>query len=242
LDDFPGLKTADPDDIVALAAKETNNVGVAYTYNEPLVWIEFMLETAIKIKEKNLKNVMVTNGFINPEPLEDLIRHMDAFSVDLKSFTEAFYKKLTASRLAPVLDALRTIKRSGKHLEITNLVIPNQNDDPDDFNRMVGWIAEELGAETVLHISRYFPTYKMNEPPTPEKKLLDLFEMARKKLHHVYVGNLRTGEGQNTYCPNCSTLVISRIGYTTEISGLDREGCCLNCRTDVVAGPQMHLF
>ena len=239
--DFPSLKSTDPDDVVRIAGQQAENLGIAYTYNEPAVWIEYMLDIAEKAREKRLKNVMVTNGFINPGPLHDLIRYMDAFSVDLKAFTESFYKELTASRLAPVLDTLKTISKSGRHLEITNLLIPNRNDDPDDFKRMTEWIAGELGPATVLHISRYFPTYKTNEPPTSEKKLLEFFHLARRRLNYVYLGNLRTAAGQNTYCPSCNTTVITRSGYATEVSGLDHSGHCLNCGMEVIPQHNMHF-
>jgi len=131
------------------------------------------------------------------------------------------------------------IRKSGKHLEITNLVIPNQNDNADDFIRMVDWIADELGEDTVFHISGYFPTYKLHEPPTPQKMLYELFNIARKRLNHVYLGNVRTDCGQNTYCQSCNTLVISRSGYRTDISVLDHNGLCLNCGAEVIMRKNM---
>jgi pyruvate formate lyase activating enzyme len=239
--EFTPLKTTEADDIISMALQQADNIGIAYTYNEPTVWIEFMLDVARIIKEKQMKNVMVTNGFINPGPLDHLLQYIDAFSVDLKAFTDDFYKTLTSSALAPVLKTLKTISKSDAHLEITNLVIPNRNDDPSDFMRMIDWIADEIGTGTVLHISRYFPTYKMDEPPTPEKKLLEFFRLARKKLDHVYLGNLRSGEHQNTFCPSCSTLSISRSGYFTEVVGLDHDGRCLNCNETVIPPRNMHF-
>lgn len=219
--------------ILNLLDDGSGNIGIAYTYNEPIVWIEFMLDIAREVKARHLKNVMVTNGFISPKPLKELIELIDAFSVDLKAFTEKFYQSLTASSMKPVLDTLRTIKESGKHLEITNLIIPNQNDDPESFTAMINWIATELGPDTVLHISRYYPTYKLHEPPTPESTLQAFYKIARSKLHYVYLGNIRTPTGQNTFCPACNTLLISRSGYMTEVVGLDHNGNCLNCHAEV---------
>jgi pyruvate formate lyase activating enzyme len=238
---FENIHRVDAGEVSNLATTDQNNIGVAYTYNEPLVWIEYLLDVAVLIKEKQLKNVMVTNGFINPGPLTDLIPLLDAFSVDLKGFTESFYKQLTAARLQPVLETLKTIKKSEKHLEITNLVIPNQNDDARDFIRMVDWINTELGQDTVLHISRYYPTYQLDEPPTPEYTLEKFYEIARKKLDHVYLGNIRTDMGQNTYCPSCNSQVISRTGYYTNVTGLDHRGHCLNCQALVIPEENMRL-
>ncbi len=145
IEEFGYLKDVTCEMLISKALSRSNNIGIAYTYNEPTVWFEFMLETAKLAQKEGLKNVMVTNGFINPEPLEELFPFMDAFSVDLKAFTEEFYKTITASRLEPVLNALKMIRNSGRHLEITNLVITDTNDDEKEFTEMVDWIATELG-------------------------------------------------------------------------------------------------
>lgn len=238
---FKHLHRVDAGEVSNLATTDQNNIGVAYTYNEPLVWIEYLLDVAELIKAKQLKNIMVTNGFLNQEPLAGLLPLIDAFSVDLKAFTDSFYKMLTGSGLQPVLETLKAIKKSGKHLEITNLVIPNQNDNIQDFTRMIDWIYNTLGRDTILHISRYYPTYKLKEPATPEKTLQDLFLIAQKKLDHVYLGNLRTETGQDTYCPSCNSQVISRTGYYTNVTGLDHRGRCLNCKASVIPEENMRL-
>ena len=235
IEEFGNLRTASPEELINKALSRDNNIGIAYTYNEPTVWFEFMLETAKLAQKEGLKNVMVTNGFINPEPLEELFPYMDAFSVDLKAFNEKFYKTITASRLEPVLNALKVIRKSGRHLEITNLVITNTNDDKKDFAEMIDWIAGNLGKETVLHISRYFPMFKMDQEATSHAKLKTLYEIAAEKLDYVYLGNLRSGEGQNTFCPGCKTEVIERLGYDTRIIGLDADGRCRKCRQQVIA-------
>ena len=227
--EYMPLPDSSPENIVSLALKQKDNFGIAYTYNEPIVWYEFMLDTAKLAHAKGLKNVMVTNGFINPEPLKALIPFIDAFSVDLKAITEEFYKNYTLSILNPVLDSIKMIKEAGKHIEITNLVITETNDEVREFMKMTEWIATNIGDDTVLHISRYFPMYKMNKPSTSVSKLLDLYEIAKRRLKYVYIGNVRTGEGQDTVCPKCGKVVISRMGYLTEASGLDKYGSCSGC-------------
>lgn len=223
-----------PQEIVDMAAEKKSNVGVAYTYNEPTIWFEYMMDIAKLVRERGMKNVIVTNGFVNPEPLDELIGVIDAFNVDLKAFTEDFYRRQTMSKLAPVKETLKQIRRSGRHLEITNLVIPRENDDPKVFGEMVKWIREELGEDTVLHLSRYFPTYKMSAPPTPPAVLEELFELAKSCLNYVYVGNMSSSTGQNTYCPSCGNKVIDRSRYDTWISGLDRAGHCMKCGHTVI--------
>lgn len=223
------LTKTSPEEIVETALQNKENIGIAYTYNEPTIWFEFMLDIAKLAKTKGLKNVMVTNGFINPEPLKELLQYMDAFSIDLKAFTNEFYKDLTKAKLAPVLETIKQIKASGKHLEITNLLITNRNDNKENFKQMIDWIANEVGKDTVLHISKYFPTYKMSEIATPDNTMLEFYDLAQKKLDYVYLGNMRTGEGQNTYCPICKSLVIERSGYSTKGSGLSSKGNCKKC-------------
>jgi len=228
------LKTFPANNIVEKALLEKDNIGIAYTYNEPTVWYEYMLEIAILAHEQGLKNVMVTNGFINPEPLRELMPFIDAFSIDLKAFTNDFYKELTSAKLEPVLNSIKQIKAAGKHLEITNLVITNRNDHNDEFKEMVDWIADEIGKDAVLHISKYFPTYKMSEIATPDKTLLEFYKIASNKLDYVYLGNMRSNKGQNTYCPNCHSLVIERSGYFTDTNGLKANGKCMNCNKSII--------
>jgi len=230
---YPYLKSADPSHLVDLALSE-DSVGIAYTYNEPTVWYEYMMDVAVLAHKQGLKNVMVTNGYINPKPLDELCKFIDAFSVDLKAFTNDFYKNLTSSSLQPVLDTLLQVNKSGKHLEITNLVIPNQNDDAFTFEKMASWIKKELGPDTVLHISRYYLTHKLDEPATPPETLENFYNIAKSYLHYVYIGNLHTDTGQNTYCPNCNTLTISRTGYFTKIENINQQGICTKCNNVVI--------
>ncbi len=179
-----------PDEIIEMAGKRVDNIGIAYTYNEPTVWFEYMLDISKAAKQKGMKNVMVTNGFINEKPLSELLNYMDAFNVDLKAFSESFYKEVTSSALEPVLQTLKQIRKSKKHLEITCLIIPELNDQPEQFEKMVQWIREELSEETILHLSRYFPRYKLNITQTPIDVLLNLQRIAKRYLKNVYLGNV----------------------------------------------------
>ncbi len=233
VEDFPFLKEYSPTEIVTNAMRQKGNIGIAYTYNDPIVWFEFMLEIAKNAQNVGLKNVMVTNGFINPKPLMELIPIMDAFSVDLKAFNDSFYKNITSSKLAPVLETLKTLRRNNKHFEITNLVITAENDDATEFTEMINWISGELGKDTVLHISRYHPMYKMTNPATSVRKLMELFQLAKEKLDFVYLGNVLSREGQNTYCPKCGEMLVERSGYNVNAKGLDKDGNCVSCGATV---------
>ncbi|HSG68026.1 MAG TPA: AmmeMemoRadiSam system radical SAM enzyme [Bacteroidales bacterium] len=229
VNDYPYLRDYSPQQVVDLALAESGNMGLAYTYNEPTVWFEFMKDIATMAADTHLKNVMVTNGFINQEPLNELLPIIDAFSVDLKAFTDSFYRQLTSSRLEPVLEALKSIRRSGRHLEITNLLIPGENDDENDFRAMMHWISDELGPDTILHISRFFPTYKLMTESTPETLLFRYYGIAREYIPYVYLGNVHAVMGRDTLCPQCGHLLVKRSGYHTSVKGLDKDGRCSKC-------------
>jgi pyruvate formate lyase activating enzyme len=176
---------------------------------------------------------MISNGYINPDPLFELLPFMDAFNIDLKAFRDEFYHSYTGARLAPVLDSLKTISESGKHLEITNLVIPGLNDDREVFSEMISWIATELGEYTVLHLSRYFPHHKLTIGPTPVDTLRELYELARRKLHYVYLGNVASSGGQQTRCATCGELLIDRSGYHTVIRSITKDAKCNKCGSPI---------
>lgn len=190
VEEYPRMLTTSPGEVVALAGSKVNNLGVAYTYNEPTVWFEFMMDVAIQIQKAGRKNVVVSNGFIETEPLDELLGVTDAFSIDLKGFSDAFYQQMTNASLEPVLNSLKQIAASEKHLEVVNLVVPGKNDDPGDFVRMVSFIHDELGKDTVLHLSRYYPHYKMKDPPTPVETMYKLQRLAKEQLTYVYLGNM----------------------------------------------------
>ncbi len=224
----------EPREIVSLAVNDPENIGVAYTYNEPGMWFEFMLATARIIHDSGLKNIVVSNGFISDEPLGDLLPVIDAFNIDLKGFNREFYRTFTGSAIEPVLNSLKKIRLSGSHLEITCLIVPGLNDNRDEFAAMVSWIADELGPATVLHLSRYHPAYKMGIDSTPANTLEDLFGLAQKKLNYLYAGNIRIKDFQDTKCHNCHNVVIKRVGYYTDRIAVTGEGLCKHCGTKVI--------
>jgi pyruvate formate lyase activating enzyme len=221
-------------DIVNIARESENNIGIAFTYNEPVTFYEYMFQISAFAKEFDLKTVMVTNGFINRQPLEELIPFMDAFNVDLKAFSEGFYKDITKSRLAPVKKTIKTIAQSGKHLELTNLVIPGLNDDIKEFEEMAKWIAGEIGDRTVLHLSRYYPAFQMRIELTPLNTLLELYEIAKRYLKYVYLGNVIDKVRESTWCDACNEELIVREAYKTHVVGLDPSGNCINCGNHVI--------
>jgi pyruvate formate lyase activating enzyme len=229
--EFEWIKNYSAEILLKDACSLPGNIGIAYTYNEPVVFYEFMLDTAKEIHNKGLKNVMVSNGFIEEKPLLELIPYIDAFNIDLKAFTNDFYKKQTHSKLEPVKRTLEIISKSGKHLEITNLIIPTLNDNEKTFADMVNWISRTLGNNTILHLSRYFPRYLSEIMITSERTLIQFKKIAEKYLHYVYLGNV--GLEANTVCAGCNKVVIERMGYQTKVLGLDKNGKCLKCYTPI---------
>lgn len=232
-DDMPKQHTYSVEDIVNLATSRQDNLGIAHTYNEPVIYYEFMIDVAKEIKQKGLKNVVVTNGFINPEPLQELMPYIDAFSIDLKGFTNEFYRKHTSSSFDPIKESLKQIRKNDKFLEIINLVIPTLNDDADQFEEMMKWMKAYLGENTILHISRYFPAYKSTIEGTSVSKLKEFYNLASSYLNYVYLGNVLLEGGSNTYCHSCGALLVRREGYHTQIPGLDEEGKCIHCGNKV---------
>jgi len=224
---------SEPETIINNAQKALNNIGIAFTYNEPVIWFEFIRDIALSARKKGLRTVMVSNGFVNREPLEEIISFTDAFNIDLKAFNNDFYRNLTGAELEPVKDTLKIIAKSDRHLEITTLIIPGQNDSEAEMAMETEWIANELGENVPFHLSRYYPMYKREDPATSESSLLKLAEIATRQLNYVYVGNLISREGQNTKCHVCGKVVTRRSGYTIKIQNLDSKGHCMNCGTQI---------
>jgi pyruvate formate lyase activating enzyme len=220
-----------PTEMVVSEAIKNNCPFIVYTYTEPTVFYEYMLDISKLARTKGLKNGMHTCGYINQEPLKELLKYMDAVNVDLKGFNEEFYQKMGAfASLEPVLNTLKTVKREGVWLEITNLVIPGLNDDPKDIKSMCEWIRENLGADTPVHFSRFMPSFKLqNLPPTPVSKLEEAYRIARNAgLNYVYIGNVPGHTGENTYCPKCKKLIVGRIGYRITDNHI-KSGRCKFC-------------
>ena len=222
---IPELTT---DRIIKDALSIENNIGLAFTYNEPVISFEYMKDLAESVKNDGLYTVMVSNGYANREPLNEILEFIDAFNIDLKAFNNNFYRNLAGAEIEPVKNSLKQIARSGKHLEVTTLIIPGLNDDEKEMKLQTEWMAAELGKNIPFHLSRYFPTYKRDNPPTPEESLKRLYEIASANLNFVYMGNSSSKYGQNTSCPSCGAEVTIRSGYKTELINLDEEGKC-NC-------------
>jgi pyruvate formate lyase activating enzyme len=226
------MADSSPGEIVKNALSAQKNIGLAFTYNEPGIWYEFVMDTAMLAREKGLRTAMVTNGYINSGPLAMLLKVIDAFNVDLKAFNETFYKKLAGASLEPVKNSLKQISREGRHLEITTLLIPGQNDDKGEMENQVKWIAAELGDETPFHLSRYFPMYKREDPTTPHETLLSHFEIASRHLKYVYMGNTLSETGQDTSCPDCKSVITKRSGYYTRHLNTT-DGRCAICGKEI---------
>jgi len=233
LDGIPKGKVATPDQLVSRAKKAINNVGIAFTYNEPTVWFEFMYDTALLARKNRMRTAMITNGYINPDPLKELLEVIDAFNIDLKSYDDSFYRNQSMATLKPVLRSILKIHRSGRHLELTMLIIPNLNDSITMFRDCVKWIAENCGRDTVLHLSRYFPRYRSTIPATPRAKLNELYSIALEYLNFVYLGNIDGETGQNTVCPDCGSLITERAGYLTININSDDQGKCTSCGRNI---------
>ncbi|MCE5299481.1 MAG: AmmeMemoRadiSam system radical SAM enzyme [Spirochaetia bacterium] len=216
----------EPADIVEVALSH-NSVGVAYTYNEPFIWHEFVYDTAGEVRGKGLKNVLVTNGYVSEEPLKEMLPYIDAMNVDIKAGNDNFYREVCSGRLAPVMRTVKTAVEAGVHVELTNLVIPTLND-RDDIDRIVEWVAG-ISPDIPLHFSRYYPQYKMNIDPTEISMLAGAQEKARQKLKYVYTGNVPSESGgSDTECPKCKKQLIHREFYKVDVTGI-KDGKCRHC-------------
>lgn len=222
----------EPWDIVGKALLQKDNIGLAYTYNEPSVYYEFMIQCAVQIKEQNRYNVVVTNGYINRDPLDALLPYIDAINVDLKSFRDEFYHSRSKARLRPVLETIRRIAQSDVHLELTFLIIPGLNDSQAEWEDMIRWIHDTCGPDAILHVSRYFPRYKLQNPPTPLKTMQRFIDQASDRIRYLYPGNTPQMDS-HTFCPECSSKLIQRNLYQSTIVGIDADGCCKSCHTPI---------
>ena len=215
---------------IAEAAVSHDCPAIAYTYTEPLVSYEYTLDCCKASVEMGIKNVLVTAAFINPDPIREICRYVDAANVDLKSFSDDFYRDVCDARLKPVLKALKTMKECGVFLEITNLLIPTLNDSEEETTMLCDWVVENLGEATPIHFSRFFPKNNLQYlPPTPMQTITRAREIAMEAgLQYVYVGNMADGVGESTRCPGCGTLLIERHGYRIRENRLV-DGKCPEC-------------
>lgn len=215
---------------IALAAKNLGCSSVAFTYNDPVIWLEYAVDTAKICREIGIKAVAVTAGYITPAARPEFYQYMDAANVDLKAFSEIFYEKLTLSHLAPVLNTLKWLKNeSNVWFEITNLVIPQENDSDYELNAMCQWIFDNLGDSVPLHFTAYHPDFRLKRPPTPKATLVRARDIAiRHGLKYVYTGNVDDFVHQSTYCPACHKLVIERNWYSIGLYKI-KGGACGYC-------------
>lgn len=222
-----------PEKIVEMA-KRMKCKSIAYTYTEPTNFYEYMIDVARIAKKDGIVNVSHTNGYINRKPLEEMSKFLDAVNVDLKAFDDTFYRKVCEASLKPVLDTIKTLKERGVWIEITNLVIPGHNDNMDHIKEMCLWIKENLGEDTPLHFSRFFPMYLMNSlPPTPLATLERAREVAISSgLSYVYIGNVPGHMGENTYCKRCKKVVLKRSGFNLLENNL-KDGKCRFCSEEI---------
>jgi pyruvate formate lyase activating enzyme len=205
------------------AAREAGAVGISYTYNEPMIWFEFVTDCAREFRKAGMVNMLVTNGYVNPEPLSGLLPLVDAMNIDLKSMSPEFYRRMCGGSLDPVLETIRAAARS-THVEITNLLVTGENDSDEAIRKVVDFVAG-TDREIPLHFSRYFPQHRFTAPPTPMDRIEAAYRIGREKLPYVYVGNCDLAGAGDTRCPGCGATVVRRLGYRTFVEGLSGNRC-----------------
>lgn len=220
--------------VIAENAKAGNVPVIAFTYNEPTVFIEYLMDIAGLAKNFNIKSVMVSCGFMNPEPLKDLCSLLDAIKIDLKGFSEDFYRKVCSAELKPVLRTIKQISKTKVHLEIVNLVVPTLNDSDKMMNNLADWITNEIGPDVPIHFTKFHPDYKLlNLPPTPVATLERARDIAMSKgIRYAYVGNVPGHNANSTYCPSCKKAVIKRSNFFVEEINL-KNGRCKYCNYSI---------
>lgn len=219
---------------VVEAALSSGCKSISYTYTEPTIYFEYAQDIAECAKAKGLKNVFVSNGFMNPPVASAAARFLAADNVDLKSFRDEYYRKICGGRLQPVLDTLKLLKKLGVWVEVTTLVIPGLNDSKEELTDIAGFIKNEMSDDTPWHVSGFYPTYKMTDrPPTPPQSLIKAREIGLAVgLKYVYAGNAPIPDGENTHCSNCKKTLVERYGFTIK-NNVIKEGRCPDCSTPV---------
>ncbi len=230
----PPTRHLEPEQAVALAKQQAargENIGIAYTYNEPVIWYEYVQDTAKLAHEAGLKNVLVTNGIIEEAPLRELLPVVDAMNVDIKAFSDDFYRQLCKGEAWPARRTVEIALAAGCHVEITTLIIPGYNDSDEELDRIFRWAAA-LSPKLPLHLSRYYPAYKFTVPPTPASTLQRAWELAKQRLDFVYVGNISIEGTSDTVCPRCGEVAIRRDGMYG-VSGAVNDSKCRKCGEDL---------
>lgn len=223
-----------PPEAIVETAKQYGSRTIACTYGEPVVYYRYMVDTAALGRKNGLRSVMITNGYINPEPMRDACKVLDAVKIDFKAYTEDFYTKVCLGRLKPVLDTIVLLKKEKMWLELVYLVVPTLNDKKGEFRSMAAWIMDNIGPDVPIHFSRFQPQYKLNNlQPTP----LGTLETARDTcldagMRYVYIGNVPGHPGENTYCPKCGKIAVQRYGYVIQENNLS-GGRCRWCRAPI---------
>ena len=219
---------------IARVAKELGCKSVAYTYNDPVIFMEYAIDVAKECRKRDIKSVAVTAGYISPEPRKEFFQYMDAANVDLKAFTEDFYWKITGGHLQPILDTLEYIKHeTDVWLELTTLLIPGHNDSDEEIEKMTQWVVDKLGPDVPMHFTAFHPDWKMRDvPPTPAETLTRAREIAMKNgVRYAYTGNVHDEAGGSTYCHHCGGKLIGRDWYVITEWNLDPHGNCKSCGT-----------
>ncbi len=230
-DEF-SVREVKPEEIVK-TAKEKNVKIISYTYTEPTIFYEYMLDISKLAKKKGIKNMIVSNGFINPKPLKQLCKHIDGANIDLKSIDDDFYKKICNARVNPVLESLKILKKENIWIEITNLLIPGLNDKEKDIKKLISWIKNNLGTDVPVHFTAFYPCYKLSHlPPTSIETLKNARRLALKQLKYVYTGNIQNDEGDSTFCPKCSKLLVKRRLFSIIENNL-KQGKCPKCNAKI---------
>jgi len=215
-----------PEDIVKTAQAQNLKI-ICFTYTEPMVFYEYMYDIAKLARKAGIKTAVVSGGYVNPEPLKELCKVVDAIKIDLKGFDEEFYEDVCGSHLEPVLEACKVVKNSGGHFEIVNLVVPTLNDDTNKIKAMCQWIKDSLGTDIPIHFTRFYPQYKLqNLPPTPITTLEQAVKIGQTTgLKYVYIGNVAGHEYDNTYCPKCHKMLIQRQGFSILENNIVNSKC-----------------
>jgi pyruvate formate lyase activating enzyme len=231
--DEVSLREILPEDAVKLA-KEYKCKSIAWTYNEPTMWLEYTIDSAKLARDNGLKSVYVTNGYMTEESLEMIGPYLDATNIDLKGISEQFYKELCDARMQPVLDNIKRIYDKKIHLEITNLMIPGYNDSENNIKALVNFMVDEVGVDVPLHFTRFFPYYELkNVPPTAVADLEKAYKIAKDAgMKYVYIGNVPSSKGENTYCHSCGEVLIERDGYQIMADSIKTDMKCPKCGTE----------